>query len=150
MKREIQLVVMRAPQVLLAFAVLLSIAFLASPGFVDSVNGDGTVTMLSGVGAVLWWVVILPNATSDYPRDAVLLVSLLLAQVAFFVLPLLVVLRRFSSLALRVFFCVLFVAGFISMTSIIGRSELVAFGVYLWLLAAVAAATFCLLPPYDA
>ena len=149
MKPEIQLVLIRAPQVLLAIAVLLFLAFLASPGFVDSIKGDGTVTMLPGLGAVLWWVVVLPNAVSDYPRDALVLVSVLLAQVAFLVLPVLVVLRRFGSLALRVFFCVLFVAGFISMTLIIGRSELVAFGVYLWLLAAVAAATFCLLPPYD-
>ena len=140
---------MRAPQVLLAIAVLLFFAFLASPGFVDSVTGDGTVTMLSGIGAVLWWVVVLPHAASDNPRDALLLVSVLLAQVAFLVLPVLVVLRRFRSLALRVFFCVVFVAGFISMTSIIARSEPVAFGVHLWLLAAVAATAFCLLPPYD-
>lgn len=146
---KFSLVVMRTPHVLLAIAVLLFLGFLASPAFVESVQADGTVTMLPGYGVVLWWVLLLPYALGHSRRDAVLLVALFLAHIAFIALPVLVVLRRFRSLTLRVFFCLLFVAGFISMASIIGRSELVGFGVYLWLLATVAAAAFCLLLPYD-
>lgn len=138
-----------ARQILLAIAVLLFLAFLGSPAFVDSVTGDGKVTMLAGYGSVLWWIVILPYSVLHFPREVLPLVSVLLADVAFLVVPVLVVLRRFRALALRMFFCLVFVAGFISMALIIGRSERVAVGVYLWLLAAVAAATFCFLPPSD-
>ena len=140
---------MRASQILLLISVLLFVGFLASPAFVDSVDGNGTVTMSPGLGAVLWWALILPSAVGHSRLDTVLLVPLLLAQVAFVALPILVLLRRFRSLALRMLFCVLFVIGFISMASVIGRSERVGFGAYLWLLAAVAAATFCFLPQYD-
>ena len=146
---KIQSVVMRARQILLVIALLFFLGFLASPGFVDSVTGDGKVTMLPGYGSVLWWAINLPYAVTHSRRDGVLLVSLSLTHVAFVGLPVLVALRRFRPLALRMFFCVVFVAGFVSMASLIGRSERVAFGVYLWLLAAVAAAGFCLLPRDD-
>ena len=141
--------VMRKPQILLAVAGLLFLGFLVSPGFVDSVTGHRTVNMLPGYGAVAWWVVVLPGAAAHSRRHAVVLLSLLLAQVAFLVVPALVVLGRFRPLALRVFFGLLFVAGLFSMAWLIGRSEYVEFGVYLWLLAAVAAATFCLWPQPD-
>ena len=118
---KFSLVVMRAPHVLLAIAVLLFLGFLASPAFVESVQADGTVTMLPGYGVVLWYVLVLPYAVDHSRRDALFLVSLFMAHIAFLVLPVLVVLRRFRSLALRVFFSLLFVAGFISMASIIGR-----------------------------
>lgn len=140
---------MRASQILLAVSLLLFLGFLASPGFVDSVDGFGTVTMLPGYAAVLWWAIILPSAATRYPREAVVLFPFVVANVAFVALPLLVILRRFRPLALRMFFCLLFVAGFVSMAWLIGKSERVAFGVYLWLLAAVAAAGFCLLPRDD-
>jgi len=74
---------------------------------------------------------------------------LLLTVLAFFVLPMLVWWRRFRPWFLRVFFSLAFVAGFVSMAELIGRSEHVGFDVYLWLLAAVAATAFCLLPQDD-
>ena len=141
--------VTRAPQILLPTAVLLFLVFLASPTFIDSVTSEGVVTLTPGYAAVLWFALILPGAAARSRRDAVVLLCLFLAHFAFLALPVLVVLRRFRPWLLRMFFCVLFVAGFVSMSELIGRSERVGFGVYVWLIAAVTAATFCLLAPDD-
>ena len=141
---------MRAPQVLLTIAVLLFVGFLVSPGFVDSIKGDGTVTMLPGFAAVTWQALSTPSAVTYSPREALVLIPLLLAHVAFVILPLTVELGRFRPRALRYTFCALFVCGLFSMAWMIWSSERVAFGVYFWLLAALAAGSFCLLPrAYD-
>jgi len=146
----ISAIIMRGSQVLLATAVLLFLGFLASPTFVDSVAADGTVmSMLPGWGAVLAGVVFLPSAAVHFQHGAVLLVFLLFTVLAFIVLPMLVWWRRFRPWFLRVFFSLAFVAGFVSMAKLIGRSDHVGFDVYLWLLAAVAATAFCLLPQDD-
>lgn len=141
---------MRAPQVLLTIALLLFVGFLASPGFVDSVNGDGTVTMLPGFAAVVWQVLLIPTVVTQSHREALVLFPLLLAHMAFVILPLTIALGRFHPQVLRYSFCVFFVCGLLSMSWMIWNSERVAFGVYLWLLAAFAAGIFCLLPQaYD-
>ena len=93
--------VMRAPQVLLTIALLLFVGFLVSPGFVDSVKGDGTVTMLPGFAAVTWQALSTPSAVTHSPREALVLIPLLLAHVAFVILPLTVALGRFRPRALR-------------------------------------------------
>ncbi|HEY5894801.1 MAG TPA: hypothetical protein VIT91_16385 [Chthoniobacterales bacterium] len=140
---------MRAPQVLLAVAVLAFAGFLVSPGFVDSIKGDGTVTMLPGFAAVAWQTLTVRSAVTHSAREA-LVVPLLPAHAAFVILPLVVAMGRFRQRALRYTFCVIFVCGLSSMAWTIWSFERVAFGVYLWLLAAVAAGSFCLLPgSYD-
>ena len=141
--------VTRASQISLAIAELLFLVFLASPTFIDSVTSEGTVTMLPGYAAVAWCAVVLPSVVVRYPREAAILFPLLLAHVGFIILPALVLLRRFRPWLLRVCFSALFVVGFVSMATLIGRSERVGFGAYLWLIAAIAAATFCLLPRDD-
>ena len=141
--------VTRASQISLAIAELLFLVFLASPTFIESVTSEGTVTMLPGYGAVLWCAVILPSVLVRSWRYTALLLPLFLAHVGFIILPALVLLRRFRPLVLRACFSLLFVVGFVAMAQLIGRSERVGFGAYLWLIAAVAAASFCLLPQDD-
>jgi hypothetical protein len=137
---------MRAPQILLTIAVLLFSGFLVSPGFVDSVKGDNTIAMSPGWVTVVWHALLLPSAITQPGRDALVLISILLANLAFVILPLTVALGRFRPQALRYTFCLLFVFGMIAMAWLIRSSEHVAFGAHLWLLAALAAASYCLLP----
>jgi hypothetical protein len=141
--------VTRASQITFAIAELLFLVFLASPTFIDSVTSEGAVTMLPGYAAVLWCAVILASVLVRSWRYTALLLPLFLAHVGFIILPALVLLRRFRPWVLRVCFSLVFVAGFVGMAQLIGRSERVGFGAYLWLIAAVAAASFCLLPQDD-
>lgn len=62
-------------------------------------------------------------------------------------LPLLVARGRFQAWALRLGFALLFTAGLVAMSWMIREAEQVALGVYLWLLAALAALGFCLCSP---
>ena len=137
---------MRAPQVLLTTAVLLFVGFLVSPGFVDSIKGDGTVTMLPGFAAVVWHALQVPSTVTQSPREALVLIPLLLAHAAFVLLPVMVALGRFRPRALRYSFCGVFVCGLLALTWLTWTLERVAFGVHLWWLAALAAGSFCLLP----
>jgi hypothetical protein len=141
---------MRAPKILLTVAVLLFVGFLVSPGFVDSVKGDGTVTMLPGFASVVWHALLMPSAISHSPRETLVLIPLLLAHAAFVILLLMVALGRFRPRALRYTFCGVFVCGLLAMTCMAWSAERIALGVYLWLLAALVASSYCLLPrSYD-
>lgn len=130
--------------VLLTIAVLLFVGFLVSPGFVDSIKGDGTVTMLPGFATVIWLALVAPSAVAYSPREALFILPVLFASAAFIVLPLLVALSCFRSRVLRHTFCGAFICGLFSMAWMILSSERFAFGVYLWLLAVLAAGGFCL------
>lgn len=135
-----------AAKALLLIAVLLFVGFLVSPGFVDSVKGDGTVTMLPGFAAVLWHALLMSNTLTQAPGEALALLLLLLAHVSFVILPLAVALGCFRPRALRYIMCALFVCGGLVMVWMVWGAEHVSFGVYLWLLGALFACTYCLLP----
>lgn len=133
-------------QLLLALGLLSYLAFLVSPGFVDVVYGDGSVTMLSGFAATAWLFFTLPLTLTN-PGEAILTAPLAAASLAFVALPLLVARGRFQAWALRLGFALLFMAGLVAMSWMIREAEQVAPGVYLWLLAALAALGFCLCSP---
>lgn len=133
-------------QFLLALGLLFYLAFLVSPGFVDVVYGDGSVTMLSGFATTAWLFLTLPLTLTD-PGEAILAAPLAAASLAFVALPLLVARGRFQAWALRLGFALLFTAGLVAMSWMIREAEQVALGVYLWLLAALAALGFCLCSP---
>lgn len=133
-------------QLLLALGLLSYLAFLVSPGFVDVVYGDGSVTMLSGFAATAGLFFTLPLTLTD-PGEAILTAPLAAASLAFVALPLLVARGRFQAWALRLGFALLFMAGLVAMSWMIREAEQVAPGVYLWLLATLAALGFCLCSP---
>jgi len=116
--------------------------FLLLPGFVESVQGDGTRTLVEGFGVVTYAIylpwVLLTLRVSDFE-----LLPISLANLAFFALPVLHFTgharRAWPNQALRWIF---FIGGCGFLKSLCEIDEKPAFPAYFWMMAAMAAVEY--------
>ena len=136
-------------------ACLLFAGFLFSPTFVSAVKGNGDYTLAAGWQHVWFFMDYLvysfPWHKEDAARMTLLVLPLLLAELGFFVLPVLHFKKFFGYSWLRFMIAGNILAGGVAFSWLvwheISMNSHVGYGVWLWLMAAMLAVVYCLLKP---
>jgi hypothetical protein len=142
---------------LLTLACVLFALFLLVPSFVDSVKGDGAQTMRPGWTQVFWdiWFFLHIWELDKTEFFYILFVSIpsLLAEIGILLLPLLHCKKFFGHSWLRFGMAGIFSAGGTAFGWLVWHESSVnygtGYGVWLWLLAVMFAALYCLLKSAD-